>query len=165
MKDQKRKKGESPSLRLFTLIELLVVVAIIAILAAMLLPALKQAREAGQQSVCISNLKQISTGLFSYADDNQDNGPNLIGGSGYSPFFIRTVDHLVGYLVNSSDDTGKRLELFICPGSRILSEHPNYKVGVIQRQTPDNDLCHGIRLRRESQFLVRMVRHWFNVPP
>ena len=56
----------------FTLIELLVVIAIIAILAAILFPVFAQAREKARQTACLSNLKQINTGLLLYAQDNDE---------------------------------------------------------------------------------------------
>ena len=55
--------------RAFTLIELLVVVAIITILLALLQPSLQRAMESANRAVCGSNIKQIGTGMLSYAAD------------------------------------------------------------------------------------------------
>lgn len=84
-----RKRGGDPG---FTLIELLVVIAIIAILAAILFPVFAQAREKARQTACLSNTKQIGTGLIMYAQDydevlagNSTQAPNSTGGdAGYA---------------------------------------------------------------------------------
>ena len=53
----------------FTLIELLVVTAVIVVLAALLLPVLTRAREAGYNTVCKSNLRQLGIALGNYVLD------------------------------------------------------------------------------------------------
>jgi prepilin-type N-terminal cleavage/methylation domain-containing protein/prepilin-type processing-associated H-X9-DG protein len=60
----------------FTLIELLVVIAIIAILAAILFPVFAQAREQARMATCLSNLKQIGTGVMMYVQDWDETYPN-----------------------------------------------------------------------------------------
>jgi len=56
----------------FTLIELLVVIAIIALLAALLLPALRSARESGRATVCANNIRQFLLANQDFANDNND---------------------------------------------------------------------------------------------
>jgi len=75
----------------FTLIELLVVISIIAILMAVLMPALKRAREGGKRATCLSNLKQLTLAWNMYADENDDKLVN--GATGYSNRNMACGDH------------------------------------------------------------------------
>jgi len=56
----------------FTLVELLVVIAIIALLAAILFPVFESARDRARSASCLSNMKQIGTGILMYEQDNDE---------------------------------------------------------------------------------------------
>jgi len=56
--------------RAFTLIELMIVVAIIGILAALLLPALRGARDRALSAECMSNIRQLTQAALLYRDAN-----------------------------------------------------------------------------------------------
>ena len=57
--------------RAFTLVELLVVVGIIAILIAILMPALKRARDQANRIACQNNVRQLLIGCQMYVNENR----------------------------------------------------------------------------------------------
>ena len=77
----------------FTLVELLVVITIIGILVSMLLPAVNQIREAGRQTQCKSNLRQLGVAMDAYHTKHG----SLPVGAWYMGVTEGTVWHLVEY--------------------------------------------------------------------
>jgi len=102
----------------FTLIELLVVIAIIAILAAILFPVFMTAKVAAGRSGCLSNCRQIATGISMYKDDNQGcwmacYWQGQSGSAGYDPLYLHAfwMRLLMPYV--------KSRRVYTCPASII----------------------------------------------
>lgn len=107
----------SPTRRGFTLIELLVVIAIIAILAAILFPVFAQAREKARQTSCLSNLRQLGTGMSMYAEDSDGRYPPAVA----RPSLQVNTYFQMSWMALLQPYT-KNLGVFICPSSRHLSQ-------------------------------------------
>ncbi|TWU29702.1 DUF1559 family PulG-like putative transporter [Bythopirellula polymerisocia] len=71
-------KATTPIRRGFTLVELLIVIAIIGTLVGLLLPAVNAARERARQGQCLNNLKELSTGLVSFATEGKGAFPGWV---------------------------------------------------------------------------------------
>ena len=62
----------------FTLIELLVVIAIIALLMAIIMPALRAAKDQARLAVCANNMRQLAIAVNTYMADNDSKTPPCI---------------------------------------------------------------------------------------
>mgnify|MGYP000021280001 FL=1 len=161
-----RKKQE------FTLVELLVTIAVIAILAGMLLPALNKARDTAYGASCLSNLKQLGTGMDMYIGDSDDFYPMLRYANPAS-----TADYDTTIFWGWTLATGKYItaSLVLCPARRNAAENyyskglrsknptsrPNYwyatEYGASARVLPDNILNYKVRknsLKRPSTTIL-----------
>jgi len=119
----------------FTLVELLVVIAIIAVLIAILLPALGKARATAYRVQCGTNLHQMVTGIYDYAQKNRGNLPPLAGNLA-SLDNVWATGNLKGITNNADGTTGNLAKTGNCPSntsggaSYQYQFHPAVKVGV-----------------------------------
>jgi prepilin-type N-terminal cleavage/methylation domain-containing protein len=109
----------------FTLIELLVVISIIALLMAILMPALQSAREQAKRVVCSSNLKQITIGLMTYGQINDDRIPENVSGWNYDMAGFAGGDWQgLGLLYR--DSLVSDAKVFYCPSDKYCKYNQDY---------------------------------------
>jgi prepilin-type processing-associated H-X9-DG protein len=88
-----------------------VVIAIIAILAALLLPALRTARESAKTISCLNNLKQFGLAAGLYATDYDEQLPASYNGDGTNPaYWMQVLAEYVG-----APEYASRYPLLVCP--------------------------------------------------
>lgn len=164
----------------FTLIELLVVIAIIAILAAILFPVFAQAREKARQTSCLSNMKQIDTGLMLYTQDNDETMcaevfmPPIDGGKDNAFSYDR---QLAPYVKNDAvyacpSDTAPRFDSDVWDGAykgKLLKR--SYAIintlrteeGIARGESPDKNsgvIAHSLAQVEQSADTVSFAESW-----
>lgn len=121
----------------FTLIELLVVVAIIVVLIAILMPSLGQAREQSKQVVCGTNVRQLVTAFFVYAEENGTILP--YASAQFSGTQVMTWDKLIHRQINgtlsdydllNSTLTSNAPKVLRCPSDTTI--RPSWAVNAVR---------------------------------
>lgn len=116
--------------RAFTLIELLVVISVIALLLAILVPALRKAKDMAGRVTCGNNIKQNVLSLLIYAMENEEKLPLQKMGGWLHDVSYETTDMMI-------KRSGGDKDTFYCPSTKWNADNPllwqwwqSYQAGV-----------------------------------
>lgn len=126
--------------RAFTLIELLVVIAIITVLLSIIVPSLRLVKQKAASVICMTNVKNMALGWYSYKEDNNDkimsaemNGMGKIPGWINQPRYANGTlcDQGVGTVMDEDEQRGiesgalypylKSMDVYNCPADKVKS--------------------------------------------
>ena len=134
----------------FTLIELLVVIAIIAILAAMLLSALRNAKDSARQVKCVSNQRQLQIAWLVYLEDA---GAVLPSNHGFTEAEPAWCNGDVQFQTNSSEILNGTL-------------YPFVKAAPVYQCPSDQSLVPGTAIRKVRSYSMNdWLNGWAPFPP
>ena len=130
--------------RAFTLIELLVVIAIITVLLSVIVPSLRLVKQKAASVICLTNVKDLALGWYSYKEDNDDKIMSAeFGGLGRIPGWIKQPRYANGTLCSQDSGTVtdedeqrgiesgalypylKSMDVFNCPADKVKSLYDN----------------------------------------
>src|SRR5882724_9681705 len=120
----------------FTLIELLVVIGIIAVLMGLLLPGVIAARAEARAVKCMSNIRQLGTGVLIYAADNRGFFPPNLSTPLPGQLWV-DVDRVGRYVRTPTPPTDSS-SVFICPEDEGASR--SYSMNVWASSKVDKSL-------------------------
>jgi len=98
----------------FTLVELLVVIGIIAVLIAILFPAAGAVRRQGREMTCLSNVRQISSAVVAYTQENEGKTFRITGNVA-GKYWHHVLAKYLGSLNYVSSPSGG--SVFLCPAA------------------------------------------------
>jgi competence protein ComGC len=142
----------------FTLVELLVVIAVTVLLISILLPSFGRAREDARRTVCVANLKHIGVGLLTYANVNNDRGPQVM--AAINKKAPRTLLSVPGAMVNLGMTIPSEVPepaLFKCPSQREW----NYKTDPagFREELVGSSYAYAVHLPAAESPRIARMRH------
>jgi prepilin-type processing-associated H-X9-DG protein len=105
----------------FSLVELLVVIGLIALLIGLIVPALSQAKQAANQTKCLSNLKQTEAGWQVALSDNRWRVPYIH--SSTNPTWVKCLNATLPSTTKVWDDATLQFTACPVPSQRYRSVH------------------------------------------